>query len=969
MLKICYNTIDFGELSRWKSQFKQSKGSVKMNMKFWNKKCACSLFFSVMLLISSMLTPAFAATKLYDDVTKEIVTKGVTYEKNHRLNTEGWQDIHVLKVDLNDPNLAIAPVESKTELGLKETVLKMVSESGAVAGVNADFFGMKGEYSASFGPVIKDGEIQSVGTDRNLGKKEYSTFFLDEEGNPFIDFLTIQADFYANNYYHLELASLNKITGMEYPIYFDRNGAETTADLDKRFPELVKFVIDNNVITKISAKGETVTVPENGYLIILNGNYYDDVSQYYQVGQTADLRIKSSLDLEKIQTAISGAGKILADGEIPADPGLVITGRQPRTALGISQDKSTLILMVVDGRTHSIGATHDEMAWLMREYGAYNAMHLDGGGSSTMVVKTKEDSQVEVKNTVSDGAQRKVMNSLGVFNNGPKGPTAHLELTPSAQRAFVGNPVTINAAGYDEYYHKTDVPSSEIVYTVTGGEGTVSGNSIMPTSPGNITVTASWNGITAQITFESMTIAALSPSINSIVLSREGESSQPIGFTGISTDGFTGDINGGVSYTLSDETLGTMNGNIFTASKTGSGYLTCQFGNVVCYIPISVMDSAVVVNSFEDVSSVNFSGYPSNVTGGIGLSDTKYNDGMHSLALQYTFGASDSTQAAYALFGSSGKIGGEPAAIRLSVFGNGSGHWLRGKLRDSAGKEYILDFTKNINWNGTWQDVTAAVPAGAAYPVTLENVYAVSLNNTNTTEKVLYLDKLSVVSAPDTANVPKTPTVTDAKQGSVDKAEDGAYYINIIGAVSSGVAKSPALYDSERQKAKTFVESGADLAVYNGGNDISLAPAVDTIKWSQAYQFYNKPHTSIVQMTASKGGLRTTNPTQWTQFKNDILSHENPNVIFIMDKTPSDFNDTMETLLFRSVLNDIRKAGKNVFVVSTSGTGYWSNLKDGIRYVNLPRLWMDNGNVNTGFAKLKFRVNGSQITYEKTNMY
>ena len=47
--------------------------------------------------------------------------------------------------------------------------------------------------------------------------------------------------------------------------------------------------------------------------------------------------------------------------------------------------------MVVDGRGDSIGATHEEMVWLMKEYGAYNAMHFDGGGSSTMVAKTVDD--------------------------------------------------------------------------------------------------------------------------------------------------------------------------------------------------------------------------------------------------------------------------------------------------------------------------------------------------------------------------------------------------------------------------------------------------------------------------------------------------------------------------------------------------------------------------------------------------
>ena len=72
-------------------------------------------------------------------------------------------------------------------------------------------------------------------------------------------------------------------------------------------------------------------------------------------------------------------------------------------------------MMVVDGRGDSIGATHSEMAALMKEYGAYEALHLDGGGSSTMVVQTVDDAAPQLQNTPSDGAQRKVIASVGAL--------------------------------------------------------------------------------------------------------------------------------------------------------------------------------------------------------------------------------------------------------------------------------------------------------------------------------------------------------------------------------------------------------------------------------------------------------------------------------------------------------------------------------------------------------------------------
>lgn len=61
--------------------------------------------------------------------------------------------------------------------------------------------------------------------------------------------------------------------------------------------------------------------------------------------------------------------------------------RNPRTAIGTMAD-GTLLLVTVDGRnpTHSIGASIPEMAQLMRDLGAVDALNLDGGGSTATYV-------------------------------------------------------------------------------------------------------------------------------------------------------------------------------------------------------------------------------------------------------------------------------------------------------------------------------------------------------------------------------------------------------------------------------------------------------------------------------------------------------------------------------------------------------------------------------------------------------
>ncbi len=108
---------------------------------------------------------------------------------------------------------------------------------------------------------------------------------------------------------------------------------------------------------------------------------------------------------------VSGHPQIVRNGAVLADSGTLCTVRHPRTAIGLSQDKKTLYLVVVDGRsTTSAGMKCSELGALLQGLGAYNALNLDGGGSSAMYL-----AGTGVVNRPSDGTQRVVANHLAVF--------------------------------------------------------------------------------------------------------------------------------------------------------------------------------------------------------------------------------------------------------------------------------------------------------------------------------------------------------------------------------------------------------------------------------------------------------------------------------------------------------------------------------------------------------------------------
>ena len=116
---------------------------------------------------------------------------------------------------------------------------------------------------------------------------------------------------------------------------------------------------------------------------------------------------------EDIMEAIGGRQEVLSSGSITS---VKNNKYDPRTAIGVSADRKKVIMAVVDGRrsSHSNGADYPELGKILKAMGAYNGINLDGGGSSTFVVK--ESSGLTVRNKPSNDVERAVVNGLAIIS-------------------------------------------------------------------------------------------------------------------------------------------------------------------------------------------------------------------------------------------------------------------------------------------------------------------------------------------------------------------------------------------------------------------------------------------------------------------------------------------------------------------------------------------------------------------------
>ncbi|HZH72782.1 MAG TPA: phosphodiester glycosidase family protein [Mariniphaga sp.] len=119
---------------------------------------------------------------------------------------------------------------------------------------------------------------------------------------------------------------------------------------------------------------------------------------------------------DEIKEAVGGSARLVRDGVVVPQAD---TSIEPRTAIGISEEKDKVFIMVIDGRnfSYSNGMTFTELGQIMQALGAYDAINLDGGGSSTFFIRQDEgfsDDRFDLRNWPSDrgGLERSVANGL-----------------------------------------------------------------------------------------------------------------------------------------------------------------------------------------------------------------------------------------------------------------------------------------------------------------------------------------------------------------------------------------------------------------------------------------------------------------------------------------------------------------------------------------------------------------------------
>lgn len=335
------------------------------------------------------------------------VPSSIGYDQQRVRTSTGMTTAHVLLVNPEDPTLEIRPALAADMVSGFETTSVIATRYEALAGVNGGYFGTSS--GMPLGMVVIDRELMTTPTDRR------SVFIITRDGKPAI------VPFEFNGRVLTADRTSLWVSGVNHPPHAGGLSVYTRYYGPLTPPLQMAAVVRNDVVEHLTSG--RILIPQDGYVLGVNGGDAELITKYMKPGQRLWLRLELSPDLE-ITSAIGGGPRLVKDGQVFVPFAWEwfsvrhVQERAPRTAVGITAANKVL-LVTVDGRggRQNTGMTLREMAELMLQLGARDAMNLDGGSSATMVVGGR------VVNDPSDGVERPIASALLVVR---KAETANL---------------------------------------------------------------------------------------------------------------------------------------------------------------------------------------------------------------------------------------------------------------------------------------------------------------------------------------------------------------------------------------------------------------------------------------------------------------------------------------------------------------------------------------------------------------
>ncbi len=273
---------------------------------------------------------------------------------------------------------------------------------GALAAVNGDFF-HDSDPARTLGLQISEGGLVE-------NPRRGSAFAISDAGHPTIAVFNLRAGLITAAGESLPIAVFNRDPGQAALSYYNRH-AQGRRDSVRaavgfhlqslRTASAINDTVEARVL-QVRRQAWPLRLGADEWFVAAGSEHAN--IEAVAAGDTVGLYCLLPPVVDHLVEAIGGGPRIIRDGEVSVEHQQENLGsefaqqRHPRTAVGYSRDGHSLFLVTVDGHQpgYSVGMSLEELAQFMAHtlasfsrtrQSAYQALNLDGGKSTTMVVK------------------------------------------------------------------------------------------------------------------------------------------------------------------------------------------------------------------------------------------------------------------------------------------------------------------------------------------------------------------------------------------------------------------------------------------------------------------------------------------------------------------------------------------------------------------------------------------------------
>ena len=572
-----------------------------------------------------------------------------------------------LEVDMKQPD-----VEFRTELG-RDSVIgcenisnhalrKSVDGEVYYAAVNGDFFATSGDIGTPVNGSLHNGMLGTVAS----GSPH---FFFDTNMNAYASYVSAANTYSVNGGEAQIIDNVNARIGTDQIILFNSaNGrythtpsgtTEVVLDLNAGESWLVNNAIKAKVVAAASTAGNS-RIPEGQAVLSASGSKAGSITSL-KVGD--EVEISLSMKLSQFNNAAPKLSQMVGGNVIFLQGGNTTPqgdyARHPRTMLGYNQDQTKMIFAVVDGRsTISSGATYVELADLMKWVGAWDAINIDGGGSSSMFLP-----QFGAMNYPSDGKERAVGNGVYCVLKAPEdNAIAEIRFVDWSMKFPKYGIYTPKFYGYNKYgiLIDTDVEGVTLSCDATIGEVTNEGKTFYGTGSGIGALKATYNGLEATIPVVVETSDNVALRLQNVVI--DGSREYPVEVQALVNEDYMPMSPTALSWISSDPEVATIGASdgVLKGVKEGETTVTGTLGDFTGTLNVKVeIPTSEVMPVVEAVSATE---WKLSQLGGTGISISGLDKGF---ALNYT--GNGSGRGAYITAERTSRIWSLPEKIRIRI--------------------------------------------------------------------------------------------------------------------------------------------------------------------------------------------------------------------------------------------------------------------------------------------------------------